>query len=760
MNGPHEVRTMRPILIILAAYSLLAVAVLPVAETAASGSKSDTNIQEIDARFALLIGINEYTDPNIRDLRGTENDVVLMRKLLTDPEVGFQFKPADIKELISSKTGSTQMLPTRANIEKAFREHLIKNAKEFREKNPTGEGATILFYYSGHGSFVDDQTSIAEGKDEPDGRDETIVPMDSDKENGVRDITDDEMNKWFNELRQFTTNITFVFDSCHSGTVTRGTGSRSIERVSSKNGPATRGADSLNETMDASESYVTISGSLPNEKSVEDYLRIMPKAGDPVPDDKAPVKMQWNGYLTYNLVQTLQQNRGMTYRELMQLVSAAVTKQNPDQTPQVEGDVDRAFLGSKESRNKRSIAIRKIEPETVNEGGKTVTNSILTIEAGRIVGALPGGSVGIYGEKALQLTGDADRIATGRIFESGNYTSKVRVLGKAIAQRSKIVLANPFFTDEKRKVAIDMSGGGEGLEMRNRLKSLLGRSDYVTPIEKASVSFDGTKDWSVAVKRGSFLEFKEGRTKSPKSRDSKFPNDNEEVYYLASPNGNPLYNFYVAASEQNGERQITEALEKHTKVENLLALNNSAAEALINEGLKVKLVRLKSCRNAETEDEPARIEDHTEAELKRLEAEKIPIVPGNCYYFEISNNTSRDFYMYLYNIGTDGAIQVVYAPTADGDILRKGRMFSTRNEGVLRATEHGKETIKLIATVRRFDARLLTQPAIASRTVRGSDSALEALFAQASTNRRGERINVPFSGWGTTKIDFEIVEKP
>ena len=46
-----------------------------------------------------------------------------------------------INELISAKPGSTPILPTRAYIEKAFRDHLIKNARDYREQNPTGEGA-------------------------------------------------------------------------------------------------------------------------------------------------------------------------------------------------------------------------------------------------------------------------------------------------------------------------------------------------------------------------------------------------------------------------------------------------------------------------------------------------------------------------------------------------------------------------------------------------------------------------------------------
>lgn len=412
----------------------------PIAEPNAAQVKQDAP----EAKFALLVGINKYDDAGISTLGGTLNDVKLMRDLLIDPEVGYNFRDDDVMELLSpsdaeelvSPEMSRAGKPTRDNIKNAFQKHLIDNARKFKEKNPTSDGATILFYFSGHGSYVEDKNG-----DESDGQDETIVPMDSDKSAGVKDITDDELKAWFEKLREHTSNITFIFDSCHSGTVTRGTGNKSIERDLKKNG--TRGdptAPTLNSNLDKSGDYVTISGSLPNEKSQE----------APLPDLQTKQGERQNGYLTYYLVQELRQNRAVSYRDLMAAVSTAVTKKNPTQTPQIEGDVDRAFLGSKASRNKRGIKILKSDKE-----GK---DTILTIEAGRITGALPDVTVGVYGENAVQLVGDENRIAAGRIESSDNFTAKVRVVETDVPAKAKIVLVNPFFTKEKRKVAIDTSG--------------------------------------------------------------------------------------------------------------------------------------------------------------------------------------------------------------------------------------------------------------------------------------------------------------
>ena len=64
------------------------------------------------------------------------------------------------------------------------------------------------------------------------------------------------------------------------------------------------------------------------------------------------------------------------------------------------------------------------------------------------------------------------------------------------------------------------------------------------------------------------------------------------------------------------------------------------------------------------------------------------------------------------------------------------------------------------------DGKLLVSPDIARKfsnkevVGRGGDPALESLFAQASTNlTRSEQIEIPFSSWGTTKLEIEVTQK-
>ena len=120
--------------------------------------------------------------------------------------------------------------------------------------------------------------------------------------------------------------------------------------------------------------------------------------------------------ITAAQVKELRENRGFSVNEVMRTVSTAVNKKNKEQTPQVEGDIDRQFLGTSDSRQKFSIPILKVE--------KVGSDTMLTIEAGKIVGALQGGLVGIYKDTAVEFTGETDRIAVGKIMDSFNLLLK------------------------------------------------------------------------------------------------------------------------------------------------------------------------------------------------------------------------------------------------------------------------------------------------------------------------------------------------
>ncbi|MCZ6915568.1 MAG: caspase family protein [Gemmatimonadetes bacterium] len=151
-------------------------------------------------KWALLVGINEYASEDITDLKGAVNDIERMKALLMGK---FAFPEKNIKVLTNEQA-------THEGIVTAFQDHLI---------NHTKRGDIVVFHYSGHGSQMRDQPD----GDEADGMDESIVPHDS-RQAGKYDISDDEINGLLRLLAEKTDNITLIFDSCHSGTASRGGG--------------------------------------------------------------------------------------------------------------------------------------------------------------------------------------------------------------------------------------------------------------------------------------------------------------------------------------------------------------------------------------------------------------------------------------------------------------------------------------------------------------------------------------------------------
>ena len=151
---------------------------------------------------ALIIGIGDQYSGGITPLPNPKNDLLNSQQIAR----GLGFKPNEIKVLQGNET-------TRKNILSAIDNWLIKD---------TQPGDNVYFYYSGHGTQVPDRNG-----DEKDGRDEALLPSDAHLHQSrglVNAITDDELDHRFRLLSN--RNVISIFDSCNSGTVTRGLGNR------------------------------------------------------------------------------------------------------------------------------------------------------------------------------------------------------------------------------------------------------------------------------------------------------------------------------------------------------------------------------------------------------------------------------------------------------------------------------------------------------------------------------------------------------
>lgn len=331
---------------------------------------------------AVLIGINDYAAPGIQDLQGAVNDVEIMQAVL----VGKFGVPKENITVLRNEQA------TRKGILDAIRRDLI-------EAKPPADVAII--HFSGHGSQMPDNSN-----DESDGLDETIVPQDS-RTPGVYDISDDEINGLLKQLSAVTPNITFIMDSCHSGTVTKALdlGGQARQAPPDKRPAPPPSNFALGRSSDAEgpggfrnpeAGYVLLAGSRANEVSHEGLI------GE-----------NRHGAFTYYLVEALQGAGSSTsYRDVMPEVAAKVALRFPTQHPDQEGTaLDMAVFGDRLLLSRPFVLV---EP---GAGG------LAKVQAGQIHGLSVGTTLRVFpaGTKALDdanLSTAQIRISRVRAFDA------------------------------------------------------------------------------------------------------------------------------------------------------------------------------------------------------------------------------------------------------------------------------------------------------------------------------------------------------
>ena len=145
------------------------------------------------------------------DLDGSVNDALSMGQVLVSR---YGFKPENVHYLLGPTAADNKAVknmpphqaPTRENILAAIQKYLIDEAQK---------GDIVVFYYAGHGSQMYNSLS-----NKLDKQDETIVPADA--STGVWDIRDKEISRLFGKVLDRGAVLTAIFDSCHSGSISRG----------------------------------------------------------------------------------------------------------------------------------------------------------------------------------------------------------------------------------------------------------------------------------------------------------------------------------------------------------------------------------------------------------------------------------------------------------------------------------------------------------------------------------------------------------
>lgn len=684
---------------------MLRIVILTVAISAAQNAFSQ---EPKKAKYALLVGVDDYAQPSdpaaaITPLKGPGNDVALIKDLLTK-----YYEFPDTTQNIISLVGKSA---TREAITQHFRTHLIENAK----KHPD---AIFVFYFSGHGS----QTADLNG-DEGDGDDETLVAYDSRSDKG-RDIVDDEIAEWLDELKQHAKNISVIIDSCHSGSATKGTlGTAVARRVGrdSRPRPIVDSAQKLPATdkapgalLERDKRLSVISAAQPEESSYEDEI-------------ETPTGKRYHGFLTYNLVQVLSRNPDLTYEQAVRELEPGLRRQSPGQHPQAEGDIDRVIFAGSGRHFQPFIALTSIDGTSI------------TIAAGAAHGLREGGILAIYSPKAKSLTGEAEKLANARLTSIEALQSRASILDtpkSSITAEAKVKVITAFPASEKIAVGLpppEEQPGSATKEVFTSLRGLLNNSKLARIANASQQPFVFA---DVQCVRGDGL---------PNQNAQQRPCTSTYSLFLRGSTI-PLYDLKVVGKDPSDTAAtLLEGIESLAKQESVRALENAASP--YRDRLTVSLVKVDAERQQD-----GKLIVKGESEVVRSGIETISI--GKFYRFKIVNASDKDLYVAVVWLGTSGRIGLL-DPSGRGELIQAGRSMMT---SILQAGRPpGLETYKIIATTdRKVNFRTLEQPG----TSKDVDvSPLSWLLNQSvNTGFRDPEVakNLDADAWTTARIDIRI----
>jgi hypothetical protein len=250
----------------------------------------------------------------------------------------------------------------------------------------------------------------------------------------------------------------FIFDSCHSGTVTRGAVPRKIP-ADDREPPATPPAHALSERGIEGESemhaqnvnYAAISGCLSKESSYEH------KADG-----------EEHGALTYFLAKELKRvGAKATYRDVMDNVMGQVSLNYPNQHPQLEGAAAHNYVFSDSTSLAEAYVLASPQG-----------NDKVTLDAGEVHGMTVGSVFDVYPPGTKEFKPPAQPIAQVKLASVTPFSSTgSRTSGNQIPPSSRAVEREHQYADLKLLVYY------HGVSQSPKLRAVKARLDSLRFIE-------------------------------------------------------------------------------------------------------------------------------------------------------------------------------------------------------------------------------------------------------------------------------------
>ena len=408
-------------------------------------------------KLALLVGCSDYPANQDWQLVGASNDVVTFEKLLRE-----RFSFRDIETLYGWPKDESRR-PTLSNIKRSF-ETLIAKAEP---------GCQVFILLSGHGRQVaipPEQTDWLDPTNpEPDGKDEVFLAADSDGADQF--VRDDEIGKWMDVLVQTKKcSVWIIFDSCFSGTMSRGSETLEVEYPRTiklpKSHDLSQSSSPVVETLgkkDAQlryysqllERYSRDAKAVPNDVESRGSLVAFYAAQEfePAVEVIRPKGAAENdpanrhGLLSFHIQQVLnEQPTGLTYAQLGRVISTKYRSEGRRKpTPLYEGNLEQNVFGDTTWPGARDLVLGK--------NGKDEWQ----LEAGVLHGVGPGD---VYDVFAPDDTARKQPLARIKTIDVGGESSTVEFLSPsaetsiAVASSARCKLVSQGLNVKKLSVKV------------------------------------------------------------------------------------------------------------------------------------------------------------------------------------------------------------------------------------------------------------------------------------------------------------------
>ncbi|MSQ83600.1 MAG: DUF4384 domain-containing protein [Myxococcales bacterium] len=660
-------------------------------------------------KFALLIGIDHYglrytkqvpAHEQWSQLDGTGNDIKLLKQELE--RRGF-----DVAVLLNEQA-------TNKGILQAF-------TRQFVDKVVKGRDDIVFFHYSGHGQQIPDNNGAP---DEADGYDEALVPYDN---KGTKDysnhIRDDDIGILISQVAPNTPNIVISFDSCHSGTATRGAPSDPKKLRTRGSRPMHPPAEARGNAADGNGAWVPA-----GEAQGSGYVFMSAvRADQEANEDRDPLSGAPMGAYSLLLVQALHDaGPRTTYRDLMERIGAQIVVRVSDQNPQVEGDADKRLFSGEWSAPSKFFRARPL-----NADGE------LPIEAGSLHGLVPGSELDIL---AVGARSDGEgkqvlaRVKIIRVELGVSYAvaakDGTKLDTKAFEKGAQAQEVLTQVQTNRLRVAVDVA--------KDRLEPMIKNLGFAELVPtKANAALP---TWDMLITTGS-----DGSVRILRADGSLLPVPRGKNQPMATA---------VAGDDPQLDVRISQALESQFRRARLMALENSDAGSR----MEVAVVAHRVDAIVETLPSGAKRPKITVDHGPIGRDGEAKVKAGQIIQLAVENRSTKPCFFTVLELSADGNISVLYPlPNVPGDNKLTAGEKRTLPFPYRMTPPFGSEFIKVVASEDDVDFRALEFRIRNEGATRGARSPLERLMGEVFSKTRGEPFGyAPEKLWGTDTLRFEI----